>query len=679
MRTLRDDQGPAETTFQPKIGEPNIGSSSTNWRRTEHPVPPPLRPSPGTNNSDISLLIAELKAQLDEDRSRRKRDKYCIRRKADLEEQTRVTAIIAAVSKRIKDDEVLKPDGSNLRQWERMLCVHASECFGNSDYFSTDKDTVRDPSDKQIARGIIHSSVHSKLTYNLLNLQTSGYVFNHLIMKFRIMNRAAQIQEWLDFVRLDPGKHPNTASLSEAFSSLGKTFAEQGVSLTWDDMLGLIIQSNLKDALLQSVDQKVDLYLETHNFNLPTAQDMLRFVDAARTEARLANTSKSSDVNSLRVSLASRTDCEDASADNLSPVNAWALAKVPKCFICKRTDYLAPDCPNKRRSNNAPMRPSPFSGHPYPPCSITYNFDKAPYVRPLQPETAPPRQAPRNPQQMNRQPRQPSSQTPAAIEAKLMSTDLFADNVDKDFTFENEEPLIKPSFNRLDLREVSVDHDGQDVIWDSGASNNVTGNRYALHNFMLLKKPIAVRVATDGPRDFITGTGTLKFSRTRQTTIVVKNIYYCENARSTLLSLAAFKKSNAQFCMKDNFDVINLVSPTGKLLIRSKFDTKTNTWPVDKLLRAPCSDHFFPTSCNSSPDTPVEMNSLLSLPTPLSLASLRGIPPMWCPILVSSIKCGKKGQFLYIIGIKLDILLHNPTLQGPKPIITHQKHSVLHA
>jgi hypothetical protein len=51
---------------------------------------------------------------------------------------------------------------------------------------------------------------------------------------------------------------------------------------------------------------------------------------------------------------------------------------------------------------------------------------------------------------------------------------------------------------------------------------------------------------------------------------------------------------------------------------------------------------------------------------------------LWCAILVSSIKYGKKDQFLYIIGIKLDILLHNPTLQGPKLIVTHQKHWVLH-
>jgi hypothetical protein len=85
---------------------------------------------------------------------------------------------------------------------------------------------------------------------------------------------------------------------------------------------------------------------------------------------------------------------------------------------------------------------------------------------------------------------------------------------------------VEPSFNRFDLREVTVGHEGQDVIWDSGASDNVTGNRCALFDFTLLQKPIAVRVATDGPTGFITGTGTLRFPGMRQPTIVVKNVYF---------------------------------------------------------------------------------------------------------------------------------------------------------
>jgi hypothetical protein len=101
------------------------------------------------------------------------------------------------------------------------------------------------------------------------------------MMKFRIINWAAQIEAWQDFTQLNPEQHPNTASLSEAFSNLSKTFAKQEVSLTWDNMLGRIIQSILKDQLRESVDQKVDLFMEAHTSQIPTAQDVIRFVNAA--------------------------------------------------------------------------------------------------------------------------------------------------------------------------------------------------------------------------------------------------------------------------------------------------------------------------------------------------------------------------------------------------------------
>ena len=133
---------------------------------------------------------------------------------------------------------------------------------------------------------------------------------------------------------------------------------------------------------------------------------------------------------------------------------------------------------------------------------------------------------------------------------------------------------------RFDLWELSIDCTGQDLIWDSGASNNLTGDRYALHEFTVLPKPIAVRVATDGPCEYITGTGTLIFSgmnSTNSTTIAVRWVYYCEKARSTLLSVAAFKKSKAKFRVLGNFDIINLISPAGKMLLRSTFNPKTNT------------------------------------------------------------------------------------------------------
>jgi hypothetical protein len=159
-----------------------------------------------------------------------------------------------------------------------------------------------------------------------------------------------------------------------------------------------------------------------------------------------------------------------------------------------------------------------------------------------------------------------------------------------------------------------VNKEGQEALWDLGASDNVTGNRYALHDFKLLEEPIAVKVATDGPCNYITGTGTLKFCRKSSTTIEVKGDYFCEQARSTLLSIGAFKKANALFHVSSNFDAIDLLSQSGKLLLHSKFDSKTNSWPLPRPIWILLS-HLVPSpNCIASLPHEIEMNSLFKSP-----------------------------------------------------------------
>jgi hypothetical protein len=305
----------------------------------------------------MALLIAEMRAQREDERARQEHDEARNRRKLDLDEQSRVATIVAAVSKRFSKDDILKPDSSNLHQWERMLCLHASKRFGNPDYYTPNENLVPDPAVNCIAQGIINSSVHSDLTYDLLDLDYAWEVFDHLIAKFRVVNRAAQLQSWADFITIDPAKYNTKASLLEAFLGTAKTFAKQGISLTWDDMMGLIIQTNLKDQLRQSVDQKVDLYMETHDYQVPTGQDVICFVDAARTEQRLADSSRSSKSNLLRMSLASRTEPDDSSTKHVEEIKARAVRKESRCYICNKTGHLAPECPIKRRGGQPQSRP----------------------------------------------------------------------------------------------------------------------------------------------------------------------------------------------------------------------------------------------------------------------------------------------------------------------------------
>ncbi|KAA1110549.1 hypothetical protein PGT21_024900 [Puccinia graminis f. sp. tritici] len=229
---------PEETVYQPRIADkPTAALSSTNWLRQD--PPPHLKPNPTLQ------LLTEMKAQCDADQARRDRDEEQLQCRTNLEEQTRIASTVAAVAKRMADDGILQPDGSNLHRWERMLCMHSMEQFGDPNFFTPDEGPVIDSTDEKIGRGILNSSVHRDLIYDLLSLGSSAAVFAHIVAKFRSVNRAAQLKAWRDFILVDPSKHNTTAGILAAFNETARVFDEVEVLLNLDEMMGLILQANL--------------------------------------------------------------------------------------------------------------------------------------------------------------------------------------------------------------------------------------------------------------------------------------------------------------------------------------------------------------------------------------------------------------------------------------------------
>jgi hypothetical protein len=174
--------------------------------------------------SDIALILAEMKAQRDDDRSCRKRDDNRARQRPKLKEQARIMAIIAAITKRFRPDEILKFDGSNLRQWERMIRLHVAERFGDLEFYLGESTAVLEPSEKAIARGILHSSISSNLTYNILDIPSVFDVYEHLLGNFWMINRTAQLQTWNNFLAIKPAAHSTTPSIFESLRYAGKAF-----------------------------------------------------------------------------------------------------------------------------------------------------------------------------------------------------------------------------------------------------------------------------------------------------------------------------------------------------------------------------------------------------------------------------------------------------------------------
>ncbi|KAA1099446.1 hypothetical protein PGT21_050004 [Puccinia graminis f. sp. tritici] len=199
---------------------------------------------------------------------------------------------------------------------------------------------------------------------------------------------------------------------------------------------------------------------------------MLRLLDATWMEQKLADENKMADTNSLRVEVAPRSNSGSEDLSEIQEIGAMAISRASRCYICKKTGHIAPNCPAKKRGVVNPARPSvnPNTSRTFPPCSVTYNFDKMPYIRPLQPEA-------KNDKQIQPRPEQPTA-LPQTVNAKLINPDIFAEEDDATHVFETEDLSAEPSGNRFNLRELAVDHQGQEVIWDSGASDNVTGDRH---------------------------------------------------------------------------------------------------------------------------------------------------------------------------------------------------------
>ncbi|OAV97955.1 hypothetical protein PTTG_25891 [Puccinia triticina 1-1 BBBD Race 1] len=400
------DDEPEETTFQPRLTGRTIGSSATNWCRTKpaphlHDATSSQRSDhPGTSlpnvsnvQLDIAGLVNEMRLQREADEERRLAERLCresdearTQARWELNKDSKISTIVSAAIKDFATDDFLKPNGSNIRRWEQALGATAAKRFRNTSFYTPQVGEAIIPYHKRIAMGIIQSSVHPELSFDLLDFENSADVFDHLITKFCIVNRARQLQDWEKMKNILLSDYSSAAEALAKFDQCTCTFVKQGIELTWDTMQIFVLQGKLRDHLRPIVDAKVHFFMETHDLIAPGPIDVLCYWDGARTEHRLAKETGRGLTSTLNMTLASHDDTSVSGIDSgaasgsasgsnpktQTPSNfsAMALDKPARCYICKKLGHMAPKCPTSRKNNPTTRQAVQRPPVTFPPCSI---------------------------------------------------------------------------------------------------------------------------------------------------------------------------------------------------------------------------------------------------------------------------------------------------------------------
>ncbi|POW13842.1 hypothetical protein PSTT_03520 [Puccinia striiformis] len=327
--------------------------------------------------------------------------------------------------------------------------------------------------------------------------------------------------------------------------------------------------------------------------------------------------------------------------DNVPDAGNFLAMQAGVCWQCCSPDHLLRNCPMRQRFNPGrqptpnyqqqrryqPTHPAPHGGFTpfYPIVAPAGSVSTYPTVQ--QPARYPGPQAPINPtpgrpadsyrpQYRLQRVGNPCTGTkslgdpspPAArmAEAPALTEDTQAQIV--------ELGDLSNDLANLNFWQADVEMAEGAPIVDSGASHHLCGDRRLLFNFHSFLHPIPLKVATEGNPAYITGQGDLQFNGLDNQRVTIHGVLYCKLARTTLISLAAFRKANAYFTYNVKQDTYDIFSKNNKHVFSCPFVARQNKWVFPVPMTNPS---FIPFPTSVSPST--------------ALAS--GLPsPSFCPI-----------------------------------------------
>ncbi|OAV95691.1 hypothetical protein PTTG_12219 [Puccinia triticina 1-1 BBBD Race 1] len=538
--------------------------------------------------------------------------------KAQLEESKIVGQAVHAATSNSPAAIILAVDGSNFEVWSRELGEKAGIHLSDKEFF--DKKKTNSVLEK-IGRAIFLAMIHESLKSDVHGASSCNAIYDLMFKKFKSVSRAAQLDVFYRFIEFKNSANPTAAGAASTLKDLATEWRNLKVDLTVDVFMGFVLQSSIgRDTPLgQDFDRQVEQELQqSEDCTTPTFDRLVQLLSACKLQddhTRPSDKTTSSTGHSPAI--------HQSTAD-LPPFNQSAfLADIPevewpaalefyqatanRCWSCGDVSHYLCDCPNRSRSTPVNRRQRgpgtlsyrpvqaprqqfhqapfmPMIGAVYPPPSLPYGqpqfqFPPGQHTRqqfgPTQFFQQYPMPYPPAHQHFQNPPSQQHQQLP------LRPADSYRPSSAQHQRQNFSQMRTRPESQRgggASAKEANVPSlpDGVADV-DFGA---MTAELDLLHNFQVLKSPIALNVATSGAGAYISGAGELSFRGPGDTTVTISGVLFCEQACSTLISLAALRKANWSFDYDNPSDCFNISNAKKELVFRCPFERIKNRWCI---------------------------------------------------------------------------------------------------
>ncbi|PLW49288.1 hypothetical protein PCASD_02732 [Puccinia coronata f. sp. avenae] len=500
------------------------------------------------------------------------------------------------------DEDRLKADGSNFRAWFREICEFALMSLDDADFYLTDRrNDTRDP----IARTVLLSSLNRSIRSPYYDLHTSFEIMRDLKQRYVVFSRAGQLNLWEDFLNIKCDESTAAAEVSASFRNKLIDLSEAGLSFTEDNIMGLVLQTCVKRGtpLRQEFDRRIDQELTGRRKRVLEFSELVDLLTDCQEKIKADASSKSrvphpsafqseAPAGPQRGALFSlwfeqSHDCPMYCTPNRPPIsNLVGPDKYTHQFPPSHNHFRSPPVyhPPGYQAHYPVLTP-PVPNHCFTPAR---NFVARHVSQPSPTNGRRPADYYR-PSYGNRSQGNTTGPQPSAREA---------DTMDYHPSYPQDEHIDSAEFA---VASSSTDHQ-TDVLFDTGATHHVTGDRSALTDLILLHNPVPLRVATNGSSCLITAQGTLTFPGPDSTLIRLKGVLYCDKVSHTLISPVALRLAGFSFSYDPSTDAF-LIFQDGRLWTTSILDFKSRKWFLPR-----------PLSPSLTPRHSLEQTSFVSSP-----------------------------------------------------------------